>query len=80
MTVSATHRQRKRTNAAQHAADAGIANPCIRNCCLDENKVCVGCGRKLPEILEWHHADNDRLEEIIIAAEKRRLARSKLIK
>lgn len=44
---------------------------CIRNCCLDQKKVCVGCGRSLPEILEWHHADHQRREEITGAAKNR---------
>ncbi|WP_369602217.1 DUF1289 domain-containing protein [Hahella sp. SMD15-11] len=29
-------------------------SPCIRQCCLDEANVCVGCGRTLEEILNWH--------------------------
>jgi predicted Fe-S protein YdhL (DUF1289 family) len=28
-------------------------SPCVRNCCLDENDVCVGCYRSLSEILNW---------------------------
>jgi uncharacterized protein len=38
--------------------------PCVRNCCLDDNKICLGCGRSLPEILEWHHADDARQDKI----------------
>ncbi|MGH8279147.1 MAG: DUF1289 domain-containing protein [Gammaproteobacteria bacterium] len=29
------------------------ASPCIRNCCLNENNVCLGCGRTLDEIRDW---------------------------
>jgi predicted Fe-S protein YdhL (DUF1289 family) len=46
-------------------------NPCVRNCCLDENKTCMGCGRRLAEILEWHHADNYRKLFILNAASQR---------
>lgn len=46
-------------------------NPCVRNCCLDDGKVCMGCGRSLPEILEWHHADAIRQEQISIYAKRR---------
>lgn len=45
--------------------------PCVRNCCLDDNKMCLGCGRSLPEILEWHHADSDRQEKIRHDAKQR---------
>ena len=34
-------------------------SPCVRNCCLDEVDVCLGCGRLLAEILRWHAADAD---------------------
>lgn len=30
-----------------------IPSPCVRNCCLDDRNVCVGCGRTLDEILRW---------------------------
>ena len=28
-------------------------SPCIRNCCLDENDICLGCFRSLSEITSW---------------------------
>jgi predicted Fe-S protein YdhL (DUF1289 family) len=30
-----------------------LASPCVRNCCLDEQNVCMGCGRSLDEIVAW---------------------------
>ena len=30
-----------------------LASPCVRNCCLDEDNVCMGCGRSLEEIVAW---------------------------
>ncbi len=50
-------------------------NPCVRNCCLDDSKVCMGCGRSLAEILEWHHADNPRQQQISQQAKQRLVAR-----
>lgn len=50
-------------------------NPCVRNCCLDENNVCMGCGRRLAEILEWHHADADRRSTIRLSAQSRLMQR-----
>jgi len=28
-------------------------SPCILICTLDENQVCLGCGRKLEQISRW---------------------------
>ena len=36
-----------------------LASPCIRNCCLDEHNVCMGCGRSLQEIVAWGTASAD---------------------
>ena len=46
-------------------------NPCVRNCCLDDNDICLGCGRQLTEILEWHDADSSRQQQIIDNAKDR---------
>jgi len=32
-------------------------SPCVRNCCLDLDDVCLGCGRTIEEITGWHTAD-----------------------
>jgi len=29
------------------------ASPCVRQCALDERKVCLGCRRTLEEIIAW---------------------------
>ena len=56
----------------------GPASPCVRNCCLDDDDVCLGCGRKLEEILAWHGADADgRLQILASAAERRDARRSR---
>lgn len=38
--------------------------PCIAVCIIDpKSKLCLGCGRTLPEIARWHRIDNaERLE------------------
>jgi predicted Fe-S protein YdhL (DUF1289 family) len=51
------------------------ASPCVRNCCLDDDDVCLGCGRKLDEILAWHGADADGRRQILAVAAERRDAR-----
>jgi len=30
-----------------------VVSPCVRNCCLDDEDVCLGCGRSLEEIKAW---------------------------
>jgi len=42
-----------------------VASPCVRNCCLDENDICLGCHRSLAEICGWHAASNQEKREIL---------------
>ena len=49
-----------------------VPSPCVRNCCLDEADVCMGCGRSLAEIRDWSAAgDAERLDILARAAERR---------
>ncbi|CAM5200586.1 DUF1289 domain-containing protein [Alishewanella longhuensis] len=50
-------------------------SPCIRNCCLDQQDCCLGCGRLLTEITEWHQASPLRQQQIIALAQQRRAMR-----
>ncbi|MEQ1601408.1 MAG: DUF1289 domain-containing protein [Methylophilaceae bacterium] len=34
-----------------------VQSPCIRNCCLDEQDICLGCFRSLEEIKNWSLAN-----------------------
>ncbi|MFT2109640.1 DUF1289 domain-containing protein [Marinomonas sp. 2405UD68-3] len=52
--------------------------PCIRNCCLDKQDVCMGCFRTLEEILRWHELNEKDIQEALREAEKRRLERHRL--
>ena len=47
-------------------------SPCVRQCCLDDQDVCLGCGRRLDEILGWHAADPVERELIRLRAAQRR--------
>ncbi|PTQ68817.1 MULTISPECIES: DUF1289 domain-containing protein [unclassified Pseudomonas] len=49
----------------QAPAEDIVLSPCRRQCCLDDEDVCVGCGRLLSEIREWKAADSPRRREII---------------
>lgn len=52
--------------------DAGVASPCVRNCCLDDADVCMGCYRTLREICDWHSASDGQKREILERCETRR--------
>ena len=46
-------------------------SPCRRECCLNDQDVCLGCGRSLGEILEWGKADAARRRAICQDAQAR---------
>ncbi|MDI3323161.1 DUF1289 domain-containing protein [Pontibacterium granulatum] len=52
--------------------------PCVRNCCLDEHDICLGCGRSLEQILNWSEVDQAQrqlwLDEAAERRQKRRLS------
>jgi predicted Fe-S protein YdhL (DUF1289 family) len=54
--------------------DKLIDSPCIRNCCLNEDDICLGCFRSLPEVIAWSGADNQARKQILENATGRRLA------
>ena len=49
-----------------------VPSPCTRQCCLDAQDVCLGCGRHLEEIMRWHVAGSAERQAILAAAEARR--------
>nr|WP_298146615.1 DUF1289 domain-containing protein [uncultured Pseudomonas sp.] len=53
------------------AASDEVASPCRRQCCLDDQDICIGCGRTLAEILEWGQADGARRRSICQSAQER---------
>ncbi len=55
-------------------ADSFAKSPCIRNCCLDDDLVCVGCFRSLEEIKEWGVVGDHRRRIILQNADRRREA------
>lgn len=48
------------------------ASPCICNCCLNEQDICLGCFRSLNEITEWSQASDLRKQIILINTHKRK--------
>lgn len=53
---------------------SNVESPCVRNCCLNEEDVCLGCGRSLQEITRWSVSSNaDKQKTLDTAIERKRL-------
>ena len=52
--------------------DNGIASPCVRLCCLDDNDTCRGCFRTLEEIAAWSASSDSAKRTILARAAQRR--------
>jgi hypothetical protein len=45
---------------------ASLQTPCVRNCCLGDDDICLGCHRSLSEILRWSEASETEQREILV--------------
>ena len=54
-----------------------INSPCVRNCCLDTDDICLGCFRSIKEIMQWSSADttSQQKQQILYNAKIRKEAR-----
>ena len=52
-------------------------NPCIRQCCLDKEDICIGCFRSLADILAWHSASPEQKQHILNECQNRKNAKQK---
>jgi predicted Fe-S protein YdhL (DUF1289 family) len=50
----------------------GVASPCVRNCCLDAEDICVGCFRSLSEIMRWSESRDEEKNAILQRCDLRR--------
>lgn len=42
-----------------------VRSPCVSNCCLDDQDICLGCFRHIDEIIGWYSADDERRRQIM---------------
>ena len=56
-------------------ASATLQSPCVRVCCLDDKDMCLGCGRLLAEIRDWHQSDDAERKRVLDAARLRLVER-----
>ena len=55
-------------------------NPCVRNCCLSEHDVCVGCFRHLNEILSWSEMNDAQKQATLELCQKRKEQHCRYVK
>ena len=54
-----------------------VPSPCVRNCCLNEQDICLGCFRSLEEICGWSQADDQKRKQILANTAQRRMNSSR---
>lgn len=50
---------------------SNVESPCVGNCCLDQNDICLGCFRSISEIITWSESSQDQRKKILLNANKR---------
>lgn len=54
--------------------DSLIQSPCVKNCCLNEDDVCLGCFRSIAEIVAWGNASNQQKKTCLEESKRRKQA------
>ena len=52
--------------------DDRVQSPCIENCCLNDEKICLGCFRSIGEISQWSQMNDKIRLDVLHKAETRR--------
>jgi len=59
------------TNFSSRSKDKN-ASPCVRNCCLNEEDICLGCFRHLDEITGWTAMSEQQKLAVLEKCQQRR--------
>jgi len=51
--------------------NSSVITPCISQCELDGNDICVGCYRSALEISDWMNKSDDEKIDIVIRCKKK---------
>ena len=51
---------------------SNINKPCIRQCCLNEEDVCLGCFRTFDDMLIWNKSNEEEKTKMLKMAEERK--------
>ncbi|WP_083927018.1 DUF1289 domain-containing protein [Colwellia piezophila] len=46
-------------------------SPCVRNCCLDSEDICLGCFRHIDEIIAWRSFSEQDKQQVIVLCQHR---------
>ena len=49
-----------------------LVSPCVRNCCLDQNDICIGCFRHIDEIVGWQNLPDEKKKTIVELCRQRK--------
>lgn len=52
-----------------------IHSPCVRQCCLDDNDICIGCYRTLQEICRWQALSDAEKQQVLVQCQQRQAER-----
>lgn len=52
--------------------DDRVQSPCIESCCLNDEKICLGCFRSIMEIAQWSQMNDTVRLDVLHKAETRR--------
>ncbi len=47
-------------------------SPCVRNCCLNGDDICLGCFRHIDEIVAWRSYSNKEQERVRLLCQQRK--------
>jgi predicted Fe-S protein YdhL (DUF1289 family) len=47
-------------------------SPCLRNCCLDDDDICLGCFRHIDEITSWRAYSNEEKQDVVTLCKQRK--------
>ncbi len=53
-----------------------VPSPCIRECTLGDDEICIGCYRAMDEIVAWASLSNQQRQAVLAEADNRRKQRS----
>lgn len=61
----------------QKQKNAIVESPCIRQCCLNNDDICLGCFRALDEITQWSYYSNSEKQSVLDHAGQRKTTYNK---
>lgn len=52
-------------------SEISCPSPCVGQCCLNDEDICIGCGRLLEEIVNWSGRSDEEKVTIVRNAAQR---------